>query len=705
MGKNRETKATRVVPVSCNKDCGGGCPLLAHVEDGRLVRITDNPSGTPYMVGCVRGYQMGRVVYAPDRVLKPLLRVGPRGSGQFKEIAWREALDYAAERLAEIKARYGCQAIIKLGGSGSCRGALHNTSRLTTRFLGLFGGYTGTYGSYSSAATGFATPYVLGTTQAGLDPATLQFSKMIILWGANIADTRFGCELEARIREAKERGTALIVIDPRRSRSVTQLGAEWIPVWPGTDTALMAAVLYVLLGEGLVDRAFIERYSVGFEALERYVLGAEDGVAKSPSWAERICGTPQETIVAFARRYGRAKPAALIPGLSIQRTLGGEEAARMAIALQVATGNFGQLGGSSGANIWGRLPTPRCGAMPIPPLPAQPAVPTYRWPDAILEGRAGGYPTEIKAIYNVGGNYLSQGSDIRKNIRAFNKVEFAICHDYALTPTARYCDLVLPTTTFLEREDIVFPAGNYLLYSHQAIDPLPEAKNDYDIFCELAERLGFLEEFSEHRTAEQWLDRFLAESEVPDQEAFKRTGIYMAPDQMRVGLAEFVADPEGHPLQTPSGKIEIASARYAATGFSAFPTCRIAPAEEGYPLRLITPHPRYRTHSQYDNIPWFKEREPQRLWIHPADAEARGIADGQPVYVRSPQGQVRVPAWVTDQIMPGVVCLLEGVWPQIGPDGVDVAGSPNMLTSTVPTEPSQGSRTHSVWVEVSPAPE
>jgi anaerobic dimethyl sulfoxide reductase subunit A len=653
------------------------------------------------MSGCVKGYQMTRALYAADRIKQPLLRTGPRGTGAFREVSWDEALDQVAGRLAEIKARYGAQAILGLGGTGSIRGALHNSRSLTARFLNLFGGCTWPEGNYSFNAAAFAVPYVLGTLEAGIDAATLQSSNLIVLWGANIADTRMGSDTEAHVQAARARGIEVIVIDPRRSRTARNLGNQWIPVLPGTDTALMQAVLYVLLEDGLVDRAFVQRYSTGFEALERHVLGSDDGVAKTPKWAEGVCGTPAATIVQFARQYGHSRPAALIPGWSIQRTIGGEEACRMAIALQVATGNLGIRGGSSGSPLWSALLTPRMGEIGMPKFPAGSTVPKYRWPDAVLEGKQGGYPADIQAIYSVGGNWLVQGSDIQKNIRAFSQVELAICHDYALTPTARYCDMVLPATTFLERDDIVFPStGNYLLFSNQAVPPVPESKDDYAIFCALAERLGFLDEFSEGRDAEAWLGHFAADSDVQDYDKFRATGLYLAQDQLRVGLSEFVANPEAQPLSTPSGKVELSSAAYAETGYAAIPESRILGATGSYPLRLVTPHPRFRIHSQYGSIPWFKEREQQALWIHPQDADERGIESEQMVSVTSPEGKLQITARVTEDIMPGVVCLIEGVWPVFEVDGTEVAGAANVLTSTEPTLPSQSSRTHSVLVQV-----
>jgi anaerobic dimethyl sulfoxide reductase subunit A len=695
-----------LLPVSCNKDCGAGCPLIAETAGGRLLRIRDNPIRPAHMRGCVRGYQMTRAVYHPQRLKSPLVRSGPRGTGQFREVGWSEALGRVSDGLRRVREHWGAEAVIRLGGSGSCRGAVHNTELGTRRFLSLFGGYTDTTGSYSSGAESFVTPYLFGpgsVKRSGIDAATLRHSRLILLWGANVADTRFGCELGSRIREQRRRGVPVVAVDPRRSRTVRTLSDNWIPVNPGTDTALMAAVLHVLLREDLVDRSFVRRTSAGFDVLERYVLGMDDGQPKTPSWAEAICSTPRKAIVRLARQYGGSRPTALIPGLSIQRTVAGEEAIRMAVALQTATGNIGVPGGSSGANIWNRLPQPRCGKLPLPPAPRPAQVPVNSWPDAILEGRAGGYPAEIKAIYNVGGNYLTTGSDLRKSIRAFQRVELSVCHDYFLTPTAGYCDVVLPATTYLERSDVVFPETNHLLYSHRVIDPVGHARNDYDIFCDLSDRLGFGGEYSQGRSADKWLEHFLEISEVEDVEDFRRTGIYIGEEQERCGLSGFLSDPGSHPLDTPSGKIEIASQRYAELGFPDIPTWRGFQPTLEYPLYLITPHARYRINSQYANDPWFVRREEQALWMNPGDAKARGIEEGERVEVESPQGKMRIPLRTTRDIMPGVVCLMAGMWPRIGPDGVDTAGAANILTSTFPTEPSRSSRTHSIAVEVRPA--
>jgi anaerobic dimethyl sulfoxide reductase subunit A len=300
----------------------------------------------------------------------------------------------------------------------------------------------------------------------------------------------------------------------------------------------------------------------------------------------------------------------------------------------------------------------------------------------------------------VGGNYLSQGSDIKKNMRAFSKIEFSVCHEHFMTPTAAYCDVILPATTFLEREDILFPGMNYLFYSGKAMDPRGNVKNDFDIFCELSERLGFLDIYSEGKAAAEWLEQFVTESVITDYAHFKQTGIFSGEDQARIGLSDFIADPVKNPLKTPSGKIELASENYAKTGFPAVPTYRGMADQEEYPLRLVTPHSLYRINSSYSNVQWFRDREPQALWMNPADAIKRCIQDAQIVMIRSPRGKMQITVMITEDIMPGVVCLLQGIWPRLDEKGMDHAGATNILTSTVPTEPCKGSRTHSVLVEV-----
>ena len=420
------------------------------------------------------------------------------------------------------------------------------------------------------------------------------------------------------------------------------------------------------------------------------------------SWAEPLCGVTAGEITRFARAYAAAKPAMLLPGYSIQRVYAGEEPYRLAVALQLATGNFGVPGGSTGS-LNNALPGVRVGRLPAPILPDSPTVPVARWPDAVLEGRAGGFPVDIHAIYSIGGNYLNQGSQIAKSIAAFEKVDFAVCHELFLTPTARYCDVVLPAAHALEKEDIGLTwGGNFITYKAQAVLPQGEARTDYDILCDLAERLGFGAQFSEGRSAAQWVQHFLDQSEVPDHDAFRQTGFYGAPDQERTGLADFTRDPAAHPLSTPSGRVELASDRYAAeTGFPAIPTWQPRPQDERYPLQLITPKSPHRTHSQGSNIEEIRRKASHALDMHPADAVARGIGDGDVVRLFNAEGAAQVPVRLCDDLAPGVVCLPEGVWVELDGSGLDMAGAANMLTSTQGTAPATAVIMHGVGVQVS----
>jgi anaerobic selenocysteine-containing dehydrogenase len=301
----------------------------------------------------------------------------------------------------------------------------------------------------------------------------------------------------------------------------------------------------------------------------------------------------------------------------------------------------------------------------------------------------------------VGGNFLNQGSDIRKNIAAFEKVDFAVCHEMFLTPTARYCDVILPACGPLEKEDIGLPwSGNYLLYKPQVIAPLGKSRSDYDIFCDLSGRLGFQTEFSEGRTAAEWVQHFLTRSEISDPAAFRRTGIYLGAEQERVGLADFAADPLGHLLSTPSGKVEIASERYAReTGFPAIPTWQQPPVDPRYPLLLLTPKSPHRTHSQGSNLPGVQEKAAHALEMHPRDAAERGIADGMTVRLFNAQGTARILVRLCDDLTPGIVCLPEGVWVTLDDQGMDTAGAANNFTSTQGTAPGIHCIMHGMGVE------
>jgi len=660
------------------------------------------------MKGCRKGFKAMEIDHHPDRLKKPLIRIeGVKKTfssvedsrNQFREASWEEALNLAAANLKQFKSEQGCSALLNLSSGGACRGHVHNNGNLTNRFLSLWGGATRTEGSYSSAAASFASPYVFGTKQAGMDAGNLHNSQLIILWGYNAFDTRFGCEYPLRIKEAKKRGVPVIVIDPRRTRTAELMGTKWIPVKPGTDVALMAAILYYLIQNNLTNRNYIEKYTSGFEDLADYVSGNTDGIAKTPEWASKLCGIKTSVITELAHLYGTTTPCALLPGLSMQRALAGEEAARMPMALQAATGNTGIPGGSSGGMFWGKLPEPYCPSIQAPKIQTNPSFPVYEWPDRILNDK------KIKAVYITGGNLLAQGSDIQKNIHAFQKLDLAIGHDLFLTPTMAMCDIVFPIASFLEREDIVTPAGNFLLYSAKAANPPEGVLTDYQIFSELADRLKFKAEYTEDKTAAEWVQSLLERSEIRNIDIFKKSGIFMGERQDRSGLEEFITGPEKNPLATPSGKIEISSVAYEKLGYLPYPHYRAQmPVDKKYPLNLVTPHPLQGIHSQYANIEGFRMKEDRELWMNPEDARIRGITKENQVSISSPEGAMEVSVRITEDIMSGTVSFNEGLWPVLKKKNgstIESAGSINMVTSTEPSLPARAARTHTVFVEVS----
>ena len=458
----------------------------------------------------------------------------------------------------------------------------------------------------------------------------MQYAEMIVLWGANVLEARLGTDVNARLLEAARRGAQIVVIDPRRSRSARKTDAWWIPCRPGTDAALMLAVLHVLLTEDRVDRAFVAAHSTGFEQLEAYVLGRDGGQPRTPEWAEPLCGVAAEEITRFARAYAAARPAMLLPGYSIQRVYAGEEPYRLAVALQLATGNFGVLGGSTGS-LNNALPGVRVGRLPAPVLPDSPTVPVARWPDAVLEGRAGGYPIDIHAIYSIGGNYLNQGSQIAKSIAAFEQVDFAVCHELFLTPTARYCDVVLPAAHALEEGGHRPDLGRQLHHLQTAGGPAAGSRRAQITTSCATWRSGWVSAPNSRRGAARrsgcstsWITR-----RCRTTTRSVRPGSIARPTRSDQGWPISRVIPRAYPLSTPSGRVEIASARYAAeTGFPAIPTWQPRPQDARYPLQLITPKSPHRTHSQGSNIAEIRRKASHALDMHPADAAARGIADG-----------------------------------------------------------------------------
>ena len=700
-----EEKAAERIPFTCTLDCGSRCELVACVRDGDVVRI-DTPPGRPdtisrpRLVPCARGRSQGRARHAPERLLYPLRRVGPRGSGQFQRIDWEEALDEIAGQLRDSKARYGTEAVLHATGAGSISGRGFSGAAASERFFSYWGPVTGMTGGMSSHCAGIAARWMLGGTVPGSDRATLRDSRLIVLWGMNPVETHMGPNTAHFIAQARDRGARVILIDPRYTDTGI-LADQWIPIRPGTDAALAAAMAYIMETEGLVDRAFVASHVAGYERYRRYLLGEEDGLPKTPDWAEGKTGIPAGTIRQLARDYGSIKPAALLPGWAPQRTLYGEQIARALIALASLSGNVGVRGGGL-ASVG-----TRSNLIPVGSLPLGPNAPTRRvftgsWAKEILGDRL---DPPIGVAYIVASNLVNRSPDTRANVRALGQVNYVVVQEPFYTPTARCADMVLPICTDLERSDLVTSWGHdlHLFHSQQAVSPAGEARTDYWVFAQLAERLGFGDAYTGGRSEEDWLQEFLDPRQL-DVECLQRDGIMRRDGEPRVALADFRTDPIAHPLRTHSGKIEILCPQAETHGLPVIPAyVEIAGDGRAHPLQLITPHFKFRSNSCLHAVPWLQRLEPHAVWISPRDATARDIADGDQVEVYNGRGVIRLPAKVTERIMPGVVCVYQGAWYRPGPDGVDEGGCANVLTEQRES-PTGGYATHSTWVEVRRSP-
>jgi len=301
-------------------DCGGKCLLQVHVKDDIVSRIEGDDAEEPEQLrACLRCRAYRQVVYHPDRLKYPMKRVGEKGEGKFERTSWDEALDTIAAELKRIKVNYGNSAIFLLTGSGYM-GALHSTAGSIGRLFSTFGGYSTYYGNISSEGCVFAVRAQYGDFACGNSRDDLLNSRLIIMWGWDPSKMIFGTNTIYYLVRAKEAGARIIAVDPRYTDTAAALADQWVPIKPGTDPALLAAIAYVIIRENLHNQEFLDKYTIGFDKYKDYVTGVEDGVPKTPAWAENITGVPQTTIENLAREYANTRPAALMDGLGVARS-------------------------------------------------------------------------------------------------------------------------------------------------------------------------------------------------------------------------------------------------------------------------------------------------------------------------------------------------------------------------------------------------
>ena len=734
-------------------------PSLAHwgafnavVEDGRVVAC--EPFGRDpapsHMLEAMPG-----MVHSPLRIARPAIREGWRegkartGNDTFREVTWDEALDAVAQETARVRDKYGAGAI--LGGSygWASAGRVHHARTLLRRFLFLGGGCVDQLSNYSFGAAQFFLPHVIGTFAPVSGQVTdwtsvVKHTRLMVAFGglalknAQITSGGAGAHvLEMWLKRAKDAGVEFVIVTPNRSDVPEFLGAQWLPIKPNTDTAMMLAMAHTLIADNRHDREFLARYCTGFEAFERYVLGSEDGTPKTPEWAEAICGVPAQTIRDLARRAADVR-SMITCAWSLQRAHHGEQPYWAAITLAAMLGGIGLPGGGFGfghgstngiGNPRADLPGPEL----APPLnPARLGIPVARMADMLCEpggeyefnGHRLRYP-DIKMIFWAGGNPFHHHQDLNRLQQAWQKPDTVVVNETWWNPTARRADIVLPATTTLERNDVGGSSRDaYLFAMHQAIKPIGQARNDFDIFGALAARLGYEQAFTEGRDEMgwcQWLyDRVRAGAAtkgvtLPGFQQFWAEGFIEFPPPTReyVLFEDFRADPEKHPLKTPSGKIEIGSETIAKLGYDDCPPhpVWIPPAEwlgsaqaKRFPLHLVTNQPATRLHSQMDPGSFsagdkVAGREPIR--INTADAARRNIRNGDVVRIFNDRGACLAGAVVDDGVVPQVAVMATGAWLDQSDGEAERHGNPNVLTLDIGTSRlTQGCAALTALVEI-----
>jgi len=756
------------VVTSCAHNCGSRHMLVAHkykdvivrlsTDDGRYQRgghFGKDDNVEPQLRACLRGRSYRQRLYSAERLLYPMLRVGERGEGKFRRASWDEALDFTAKKMIELKEKYGPTALLDQSYAGASYGVLHKSDQiegLLGRFLGMFGCRTSSWSVPSYQGTTTSSRWTYGTIEDGNEDDPFAESKLMIMWGWNPAYTFHGGNTFMYMRMAKQRGCKFVLIDPQYTDSAAAYDAWWIPIKPNTDAAMMAGMAHHIFSNNLQDQQFINRFTMGMDAgtmpgwaknspngtenFKDYIMGTYDGEPKTPEWASKICGVSAKDIVKLADMYARTKPAALKACWAPGRNAYGEQYNRMAAALQAMTGNIGKLGGCAEgvgkafhteavaypydeyANVWFQ------------------AIKSDRWAHIVLNypnvkrEEAGLWPRgdatdgqipNIKGIFWQGSDWFNQLTNINKEIEAINKLELVVCMDSTITPSGLYADVLFPVATHFERHDVALPwyKGHYYIHRPKVIQPMGESKSDFQIFTELAYRLGG-EQFGkaynpkanrdyfdiddnvdEAYLSEWWHSKVMHHQHVDmSWEEFKQRGVYKFKlsrphvafqDQVEMGI----------PFQTPSGKIEILCTELAQISdwtktkygyhIPSIPKwiepweSLNSPKTSKFPFHLISPHPRWRTHSIFHNCSWLKETYEQEVTVNASDAKKLGLKTGDIVEVWNDRGKVVVPVYATERCMPGVLVIHEGAWMDLDENGVDRAGNPDFLTLDEPS--------------------
>jgi len=728
--------------------------FYAHVRDEKIVDITSQLDSDANPLPLVKAladrnssnsrvkFPMVRKSYLEGKDKRDL-----RGKEEFVRVSWETALDLTANAIKKAQEKGGNEALYNASYGGWSQPGAFKPNVLAGRFFNQIGGAIGTAGEYSNGAAGPVNPAVVGDMEVySIQTAheqIIEHTEVMVLWGADVYKTnRVGYSVPNHrcydaYEEYKKAGIKVILIDPIYNTSGQEFDADWIKIRPGSDVAMMMAMMNYLYKTDKYDKAFIEKYTDGFDKFLPYLLGETDGIEKTAKWAEKITEVPAATIEKLADIM-ISKRTMIAGNWAMQRAEHGEQVDWTIITLASMLGQIGLPGGgfgfsmhyegggdaASGKRTVGGLSQGKGGDVHL-------TIPASRMSDLInkpgqtvtYKGKTITYP-KVEFMLSAGASPIGHQPDVNELISAMRKLDTVVVMEPWWTPTAKMADIVLPATTTMERDDIAsgMSYSNDRIYAmKQIVKPRFESKDDYEIFALLAKRFGTEKKYTRDRTPKDWLKNLYKRSHarramnISFEEFWEKgTIIYDIPEEAKkyVRHEAFRKDPVNNALKTETGKIQIYSETFASYNYDDFKghPMWFEPKEwlgnkelvEKFPLHLLSPHPKYRIHSQLDNT-WVQNvhkvqgREPIR--ISPNDAKKFGVIDGEVVEVYNDRGSLLAGVVVTETIRDGVVAIEEGAW--YSPEDVTAgesffgaddqrkvrcnSGQVNVLTSSRPT--------------------
>lgn len=692
---------TKIVKAAC-RNCHGGCSALLTVEDGKITHIAPDPDG-PLNRGrmCAKGLSGIEILYHPDRLKYPLRRAGARGEGKWERITWDEAYDEIAERLTEITEKFGAESICVAQGTG--RHMFHHVPR-----------FANTLGTPNWIEPGFAQCFFprvqVGMLCFGASPIADYYGDVnpacILVWGHNHEVTSAGSECQFLINDAIKKGSRLIVVDPRRTRLAKQ-AEQWLQIRPGTDDALALGMINVIINEGLYDHEFVEKWCYGFEQLRGRVQ------EYNPHRVAEITWIPEEQIIATARMFATTKPATLEWGAALEHTPNTTQTIRAIAILMAITGNYDVPGGwledlgvLPAADHNNHVLTEEQGMKRLGenkyrmlagnhnPFPSA-HIPT------VIDAAITGKPYPIKSFLHFGNNGIISNADAHKTAKALKAAEFNVCMDLFMTPTAEWCDIVLPAAAWMELDEIhCAPDWGHTILVQKKVVRTNECKSDEEVFCELCGRMGL--DYGAKQPSDIYDEQLrLAGEKYPQLKGLNFEKMKEL-SYIQIPYSYKKYEQRGG-FRTPTGKIELYSTIFEKLGYDPLPYYEEPPESPYATPELLSDYPYVMTTggrrifyfcSEGKQIKSFRRAHSFPLVeIHPDSAAKHGITDGDMVYIESPRGCIIQKAWVHDGIDPRVINCEYGWWfpERGGPDYGCYDSNCNVLTSMEgPCDPCMG---------------